>query len=178
MEAGLQAFYDILKRRKSIRQFSGKAIEEEKLARLWEVLRSSPSAANRQPWHFIVLPKKGREKFDQEVLTKDGFHSAPIIIVACAVPDEAWVRKEDGENYAWVDVSIAVTEFITAATAEGLGTCWVASFNLNQAKKLLKLPEEFEIVTLLAVGYPLTPLTVETKQRKELSNILSYHNMT
>ncbi len=174
MGANLQIFYDLVSRRKSVRQYADKDVEEEKLARILEVCRRAPSAANCQPWHFIVLKKTGREKFDRKVLSKEGLRSAPLIIVACAEPDKAWVRHYDGANYAWVDLAIAVTEMVTAATAEGLGTCWVAAFDPKVVRKLLGIPQELQIVALLTIGYPSSPLVKEEKNRKPLEEIVRY----
>src|SRR3990172_12355336 len=121
MDEGLQKFYQLFTRRRSVREFLDSGIEEEKLARLLNILRGAQSAANRQPWHFIVVRGKEREALNRG-FTKEGFRNAPVCIVACAAPDKAWVRKADKKNYAWVDVTIAITEMITAATAEGIAT--------------------------------------------------------
>jgi len=174
MDANLQIFYDLVSRRKSVRQYADKEIEEEKLARILEVGRRAPSAANCQPWHFILLKKAGREEFDRKVLTKEGFRNAPLIIVACVEAGKAWVRHYDGANYAWVDLAIAVTEMVSAATAEGLGTCWVAAFDPKVVRKLLAIPKELQIVTLLTIGYPTSPLVKEEKNRKPLEEIVRY----
>ena len=174
MEEKLNNFYELYTRRKSIREFSDKEIEEEKLSRIFEVLRRAQSAANCQPWHFIVLKKEGREEFNQ-LLKHDGFRKSPVIIVACAEPKKAWVRRYDNVNYAWVDVAIAITEMIAACTAEGLGTCWVAAFDPDKARKLLDIPSHIEIVALIPIGYPKTPLVREEKDRKKLGEILHYN---
>ncbi len=175
MKSNIHDYYDLVCRRKSVRQFADKDIEEEKLSRLLEVLRCSQSAANCQPWQFIILKKAERRNFDKKVLRKESFHSAPLIIAACTEPDKAWVRRDDGANYAWVDVSIAVTEMITAATAEGLGTCWIASFELAWARKLLGVPKNIDIVALIALGYPPAPLEKEVKNRKPLEAVVHYN---
>lgn len=169
----LNAFYDLVERRKSVREFADRNIEPEKLSRLVLTLNRAQSAANRQPWHFIVVEKKGRAALD-ELLYKEGFRSAPVIIAACAEPKTAWVRKADGVNYAWVDVTIAVTEMIGAATAEGLGTCWIASLEPEKVKSVLGIPEEIDIVALIALGYPKAGLVREEKSRKPLGDIIHY----
>lgn len=174
MDTKTQNFYNLICRRKSVRNYTDQDIEEEKLNRILEMARCAPSAANCQPWHFIVLKKEGREEFNRKVLSGFGFHNAPVILVACAEFDKAWERHQDGKNYAWVDVSIAVTEMVTAATAEGLGTCWVASFDPETVRELLNIPEKMDIVTLLTIGYPQTPLKKEDKNRKPLEDIIHY----
>lgn len=169
----LNHFYELYERRKSVREFQDRPVELDKLSRLLMTLNRAQSAANRQPWHFIVLEKKGRSELDG-LLTKEGFRSAPMIIAACADPALAWVRKADRVNYAWVDVAIAVTEMIGAATAEGLGTCWIASLEPERVKQVLCIPAHIDIVGLIAIGYPVAEPVKENKQRKPLGEIIHY----
>ena len=171
MEDRLRIFYELFERRKSIREFLDKDIEKEKVERLKRILQRAQSAANRQPWHFIFVENKGREELNS-VFTKEGFKQAPLVIVACAEPKSAWVRKSDNKNYAWVDVTIAVTEMISAATAEGLGTCWIAAIDPAAVKHILNIPDDIEVVAIIAVGYPKTPLAIEEKNRKRLEDII------
>lgn len=173
MDEKNKIFYELFERRKSVREFLDTEIEQEKIERLIRILQRAQSAANRQPWHFIFVENKGREKLN-EVFTKEGFKNAPLIIAACAEPKNAWVRKADNKNYAWVDASIAVTEMISAATAEGLGTCWVAAIDPEAVKKILGIPKDIEVVSLIAIGYPKTPLTREEKNRKGPEEIIHY----
>lgn len=169
----LKTFYELFDRRKSVREFTDDPVGLDKLSRLLMVLNRAQSAANRQPWHFIVLEKKDRAEFN-EVLTKDGFKNAPVIIVAVADPSQAWVRKYDGKNYAWVDVSIALTEMICVATAEGLGTCWIASLDPEKTGQILGIPSHMEVVGFIALGHPKEPLVKENKVRKPLGEIVHY----
>ncbi|MBI5682008.1 MAG: nitroreductase family protein [Deltaproteobacteria bacterium] len=173
MDERLKIFYELFERRKSIREFLDKDIESEKVERLKGVLQRAQSAANRQPWHFIFVKNKERERLN-EVFIKEGFKHAPLVIVVCAEPKGAWVRKADNKNYAWVDVSIAVTEMISAATAEGIGTCWIAAIDPKVVKNILNIPDDIEVVAIIAVGYPKTPLVREEKNRKMLEDIIHY----
>ena len=173
MDEKIKTFYELFERRKSIRDFLDKEIEKDKLERLLEALRRAQSAANRQPWHFIIIEKEDRKELD-DVFTKEGFKAAPLIIAACAEPSKAWVRKADGKNYAWVDVTIAITEMIAVATAEGLGTCWIAAIEPAKVRDILGIPSHIEVVALIAIGYPKVPLVKEEKNRKTLESIIHY----
>ncbi|OGP25445.1 MAG: hypothetical protein A2X93_04640 [Deltaproteobacteria bacterium GWC2_56_8] len=173
MDEKLKNFYELFERRKSVREFQDRVIEPDVLERLLMTLRRAQSAANRQPWRFIVIEKKDRAELN-EALTKEGFRGAPVIIAACAEPKEAWIRKPDKVNYAWVDVTIAVTEMICAATAEGLGTCWIASLEPARVKEILRIPDGIEIVALIAIGWPKEELKKEEKARKPLEEIIRY----
>jgi nitroreductase len=165
-------FYDILGRRKSVREFMPAPIEPDKLERIMETIRRSPSAANCQPWHFYIIKDDLRRQFDT-VFFKQGFYDAPVVVAGCAIPDRSWKRKCDGKQYAWVDVTIALTELILSATAEGLGSCWVASFDMDKARELLKLPPSYELVSLVVLGYPKEPLEFEEKNRKPKEEIMT-----
>jgi len=139
-----------------------------------EAGRLAPSADNRQPWRFVVvtndkIKEKLRAAYDEE-----WFVSAPVIIVGCAVPKEAWVRM-DGQEYWMVDVAIAMQNMILTATELGLGTCWIADFDEEAARKPLKLPLGVRVVAMTPLGYP-----AEQKRpvgnRKPLSEIVHYNN--
>lgn len=165
-------FYNVLRSRRSVRQYTDRDMAPEVLDRILETGRLAASAANCQPWHFIVIgPKSPQREALNTVFYKDGFKQAPVVIAACAEPSKAWLRKNDGVNFAWVDVTIAVTEMILAATAEGVGSCWVASFDLEKAGKILHIPQGMELVTLITLGYPEEPLDIRKKDRKPKDQI-------
>ena len=169
MTSPVRSFTEIVRLRQSVRRFASRPVEREKLERIKEVGRLAASADNRQPWRFFLLHREGRGEFD--LLLRENFRGAPVVIVACASPAAAWNRRFDGRNYAWVDVSIAVTEMVLAATAEGLGTCWVASLDPAAVRTVLGLEEEWEPVTAVALGYPAEPLEVKTKNRKPMNEV-------
>lgn len=167
MDTKTENFYHVLRSRRSVRQYTDRDIAPEVLGRILEAGRMAASAANCQPWHFIAIDRQSPKRGEiNAVFYKDGFRKAPVVLAACAEPAKAWVRKNDGANYAWVDVTIAVTEMILAATAEGVGSCWVASFDLDKAIEILHIPDGMELVTLLTLGYPEEPLDERKKDRK------------
>jgi nitroreductase len=154
MDDKIEYFYSILKSRYSVRNYLKDEVPDTVIERILEVGREAASAANRQPWAFVICKGKDKKPLN-EVFYKDGFQDAPVVIAALAKPAEAWIRRQDNRNYAYVDVAIAVTEMILAATAEGLGTCWIAAFDCEEAMKILEVPDDMEIVTLVTLGYPL-----------------------
>lgn len=169
MTEAKEYFYEILRLRQSVRSFSSRPVERDKLERIMMVGRLAASAANRQPWKFFLLHREGREDFDR--LIREHFREAPVLLLACAHPSEAWCRRFDDRNYAWLDVGIAVTEMVLAATAEGLGSCWVASFDPAGAREVLGLDEEWEPVTAVALGYAAAPLQRQKKVRKAVEEV-------
>ncbi len=174
MDENLKNFYVLYGRRRSIREFDGDVIiEDVVLERLLNVLRRAQSAANRQPWRFVLVKREENEEFG-EVFTEQGFKEAPVWLVACTDPKEAWIRQADNVNYAWVDATIAVSEMIGAATAEGVGTCWVAAFDPDHVRRLLDIPRDLEVVGIIVMGYAREELRWVEKDRKHLDEIVYY----
>lgn len=166
-------FMDLIERRYSVRKYKNKPIETEKLEKILEAVRIAPTAANKQPFKFIVIKTSGREDELKAIYGAEWFTHAPIVICACAVPEEGWVRS-DGKNYSEVDVTIAMDHLILEATSLGLGTCWIAAFNADAARSVLKLPEGVEPILFTTLGYP--DDEIRPKTRKELSQIVRYEH--
>jgi len=166
-------FMDLINGRYSVRRYKSKPVEGEKLEKILEALRVAPTAANKQPFKFIVVNTAGREEELETIYGADWFTQAPIVICGCAVPGEGWVRR-DGKNYSEVDVTIAMDHLILEATSLGLGTCWIAAFNADAARKVLNLPEGVEPVLFTTLGYP--DDEPRPKTRKELSQIVRYEH--
>jgi nitroreductase len=146
-------FYDVINRRRSVRGYRAERVEEEKLTRVLEAARAAPTAANRQPFKIFVVRDTALREQMLEVYSQQWFARAPVIICICARPAEAWQRG-DGKNYADVDVTIAMDHLVLAATAEGLGTCWIAAFKPDRLREILDLPDELEPIALTPLGYP------------------------
>lgn len=145
--------YETITVRRSIRKYQTRPIEDDKVVRVLEAGRLSPSAANRQPWHFIVITDPQVRARMQAVYDREWFTEAPIILVVCVDPRGAWVRR-DGEPYWKVDAAIALQSMILQATAEGLGTCWIGAFDEAVAKQVLGIPRHIRVVAMTPLGYP------------------------
>lgn len=164
-------FYSVIKRRRSIRKYQRRVVEEDKLKRVLEAARIAPSATNAQPFRFIVVKtREVREKL-RSSYDREWFWRAPVIICACGLIKEAW-RRRDGRSYLDVDVAIAVDHLILAATAEGLGTCWIADFDLEEAKRVLDLPDDVEPIVMTPLGYPAA--SPGPTSRKSLDEIVKF----
>lgn len=145
--------FDLIKRRRSIRKYKETIVEQEKLNAVLEAARLAPSADNKQPWVFIVVTDPHVKKLLRSSYEEEWFIKAPVIIVGCAAPKEAWSRI-DGEEYWKVDVAIAMQNLVLAATELGLGTCWIADFDEKAAKEVLRIPEDVRVVAMTPLGYP------------------------
>ena len=143
-------------KRHSVRAYIAKEIPTEKLDRVLEGGRLAPSAGNLQPWHFVVVTNQQK----RSILSKGRFAKflaeSPVVIVGCG-------DRASSPNWYMVDTAIALQNMVLTATSEGLGTCWVGSFDETQVKRLLGIPEKFKVVALLALGYPREELDLGSK---------------
>ncbi|MCP8304127.1 MAG: nitroreductase family protein [archaeon] len=161
---------EAIRLRRSIRRYKSKEVEKEKIMHVLEAGRLAPSAANRQPRHFIVITDSKVKERLVETYSKDWFIHAPVIIVACADPNEAWVR-EDGEEYWKVDVAIALQNMILCATEEGLETCWIVNFDEQAEKGALGIPPHIRVVAMTPLGYS-DEVKGEVSNRKPLEEVI------
>jgi nitroreductase len=145
-------FSKLIEARYSCRAYRPDPVDEGIVAAAVEAARLAPTAANRQPFQLIIVRTQGREKELRRIYDREWFVQAPLVICACGLPSEGWVRK-DGTNYVYVDVAIAMDHLILAATDHGLGTCWIAAFDVAAAREVLDLPEEVEPVAFTPLGY-------------------------
>lgn len=164
---------EIVKKRYSVRAYKPTSVEDDKLQQVLEASRLAPTAANRQPFHLIVIRTEGREAELRRICGASWFTQAPIIICACGVPSQSWVRR-DGKNYCDVDVAIVMDHLILAAADLGLGTCWVGAFHPDAAREVLGLPDDVEPIAFTPLGYPAD--TPASKKRKPLSEIVRYEH--
>jgi nitroreductase len=166
-------FSELIQRRYSVRAYRPIPVEEDKLHQVLEAARLAPTASNRQPFKIIVVHTAGREAELRRIYDKSWFAQAPLLICACGIPAQNWVRR-DGKNYNDVDVTIAMDHLILAAASLGLGTCWVAAFDTAAARQVLRLPEGVEPIAFTPLGYPAD--TPRPKERKALSELVKYEH--
>ena len=145
-------FSDVIRKRYSVRSYKSDLVDEQKLQLVLEAARLAPTAANRQPFRLIVIHTAGRETELRRIYNQIWFVQAPLIICACSISNEAWVRC-DGKNYSDVDVAIAMDHLVLAATDVGLGSCWIAAFDPAAAREVLGLPDSMEPIAFTPLGY-------------------------
>ena len=140
--------------RRSIREYSHKAIEPEKLERILEAARLAPTARNQQDWKLILVknPDIKEKLIDMAAPHQQFLKGAPILIAACAL-NPAYVMRCGHPAYL-IDLAIVLEHVALQAVREGLGTCWIGSFDENEVKTVLGVPLEVRIVELMSLGYP------------------------
>lgn len=169
------SIHEIIRNRRSVRQYSSKAIPDEVLKRLKDVLRFAPSACNLQPWKFIFVTDNNLKTELSRLANNQSFIvEAPLIVIGCGYPDKAYKRMGGYKNSVDIDIAIALDHLTLAATSEGLGTCWIGAFKEEQVKDLLNVPEKAVITAIMLVGYPASSdliHPISENQRKPESEI-------
>ena len=164
-------FYDVVKSRRSVRSYTGDAIDRESLGRICEAVRWAPSACNLQPWMFrVVLNCETRNKICS-VYKGDWLKKAPGIVLALGNRDIAWKRVE-GNSIIDMDIGIAMEHFVLAAAAEGLGTCWICAFDQDRAHRQFALSPEWEVVAMTPLGYPDPAVPLRPFSRNAMRDII------
>lgn len=165
-------FYDVIETRRSVRSYRGDPVPEDLLTRVLNAARIAPSGGNRQPVRFVVIrDRKNREALVPLCNGQKFIAQAPVVIAACGREIPSNRGGYMGKYGMLVDVAIAVDHLTLAARAEGLGTCWVGSFDNAAIKQFLKVPDDFQVVALTPVGYPEGAPFVKVSNRMPLAEI-------
>ena len=170
---------DLIRSRRSIRKYSDRPVEKEKIINMVEAARLAPSASNGQPWRFFAV--SSREKLDK-IINSTGIinkwtKSAPLIIIACSTGGSVSHiigQTIKGIRYDLLDLGIAVEHMALAATEMGLSTCWIGWFDERKIKKILDIPRRLRIISLLTVGYVADGFKPGEKNRLPMDKILFF----
>jgi nitroreductase len=163
--------FTAISQRSSVRAYKDTDIGEEKLKKILEAARLSPSSSNRQEWKFIVVKnKETRKKLANAAFGQSFIGEVPVVIVACATESKSIMAC--GQPAYTVDISIACAFMILQAYELGLGTCWIDAFKEDKVKKILKIPEHVRVVAMTPLGYPNQPPS--QKFRKSLDQIVCF----
>ena len=146
---------DAIRTRRSVRSYTTKPIPAEVMERMRQALRLAPSACSIQPWRFILVTDPAlRREVAQAASGQKWMADAPVTVVGCGLPEQAYRKMGGYGNSVDVDVAIAMDPLTLAAVAEGLGTCWIGAFDEAKVKGLLGIPKEVKVVAMAPVGYP------------------------
>ncbi len=169
-------FLALARSRYSYRDYdSTRPVEKEKIFRILEAGRMAPSAANRQPWTFMVVTTEEMLPKIHQCYPASWFQKAPAILIVKGRRSEAWTRRNDGYNAIETDLTIAMDHMILAATAEGLATCWIAAFDPQVLYRALGLQKDEVIFSITPVGYAGDDVSAKrSKSRKPLSDIVTW----
>jgi nitroreductase len=143
---------DVIRTRKSTRNYKDKDVEEEKINLILEAARLAPSWANKQCWNYVVVSDKEKIQKLAAGIINSWMKNTTLVIVACADPKKS--GSKNGMDYYLVDVAISMEHLVLAATSLGLGTCWIGGFDETKVKKILNIPEKIKVVAMTPIGYP------------------------
>ncbi|MFW6138027.1 MAG: nitroreductase family protein [Spirochaetota bacterium] len=177
------AFTDLVKQRKSVRKYTERTLERDKVINCIEAARLAPSAENSQPWRFIVIDEHHYKNRFCTTVTRGIYRptrfirNAPVIVVILARLDIVANRlgkAVQGTSYYLLDTGIAGEHLVLQAQEQGIGTCWIGWFNAGRAKKFLKVGRSYRVVSLIAMGYPAAGST-KNRPRHSLDKIMCFN---
>lgn len=154
---------EAIRKRRSIRKYTGEPIPRKDLEKVVDAGRLAATGSNQQPWDFIVVTD--RAMIERLKVAAEWMEKAAAIIAVVMDPSSRW----------WVeDGSAAVENMLIASTALGYGSCWLEGYTLpheEEFKKLLGVPEEKRLLTLVPIG---VPVEEPTREKKSLQEVLHW----
>lgn len=171
----LMTFHELIQKRESVRNYDHRAVETEKLQLILQAGRLAPSACNRQPWTFYLISKPENLKLMHQCYSGTWMYDAPHILAVAGQRDAAWTRKADGYNSLETDLTIAMDHIILAATAQGIGTCWISNFDPEKLKETGLFKSDEIVFAITPLGYSdKETFRSSQKIRNDLSEMVVY----
>ncbi len=177
-------FSELIKIRQSVRSYSDKAVEKEKIEQCLEAARLAPSASNSQPWKYIVVDEEELKNkvalatFDKIVKFNRFAVQAPVIIViVLEKPKLVTQMGIEIKKREWplIDIGISAEHFCLQAAELGLGTCMIGWFDQKRIQELLNIPKKKTIGLIITLGYAPDDYALRKKSRKEPSEVIEYN---
>lgn len=143
-------FLGLAKKRYAVRNYQNRGVEQEKLMQVLEAGRVAPTGGNLQPQRLVVVQTAdGLAKLGKAA----NIYGAPLAIVVCTDTGKTWTRPQDGKKLTDIDAAIVTDHMMLAATELGLGSVWVCWFDKVVLRQQFQLPEQWEPVNILVLGY-------------------------
>jgi nitroreductase len=169
-------FSEVVRTRASIRDYDpSRPVPRPVLERILEAGRLAPSAANRQPWRFLVMSSPEALEKVRRCYAKPWFQDAPLVLAVIGSVEAAWTRQADGWNSLETDLAIAMDHLVLAAVSEGVGTCWVANFLPDVLRTALDLGPDQRVFAMTPLGYPRQDADAgRLKERKPFDEVVEF----
>jgi nitroreductase len=173
---------ELILTRQSDRKYEDRPVEKEKLDRIIEAARMSPSANNAQPWKFIVVTDGGLAgkiavAASAKLLGMNSFvEQAPVQIIIVREKADLQTRAASvvkKRDYSLIDIGIAAENICLQAEAEGLGSCILGWFDEKAIKKHLGIPSDKRVELIITIGYSLSQQ--RDKKRKPHEATVSFN---
>ena len=147
-------FLELVNTRYAVRSYTSQPIENDKLTKILEAGRMAPTGGNLQPQRLVVVRQpEGLQKLSKAA----NIYGAPLAIIVCADTTKTWTRPQDGKKLTDIDASIVTDHMMLQATELGLASVWVCWFDKVELRKQFALPEQWEPVNILVLGYGAEP---------------------
>ena len=155
--------HDLITHRWSPRAFATKPVPADVLRSLFEAARWAPSSNNEQPWAYLVATQDDAENFANMVSVLVEFNAnwakkAPVL--ALAVSELSFAKNGTPNRNAQYDTGAASALLTVEATSRGLFVHQMAGFDPAKARQVFSIPEGWEPIAALALGYPGDPATL------------------
>lgn len=168
-------FMDISRKRHTVRKYARTPVEQEKIEKILEAGRWAPTAVNAQPQKILVLDTKenlekvrefctfgwqkkyadlAKESDTAEHKASVFYYGAPVVMMICYDETDCWTHPESGKSSGATDATIVAVHMMMEAASLDLGTAWISYFDEKKARKLLGIPNNWQPVCMLYVGYP------------------------
>jgi len=180
----MQSFLDLVRRRYSLRSYSAKPVERDKIERCLEAGRMAPSACNSQPWHFVAVDEAEQVHRIAEACLLPGSKlnsftaSVPAFIAVVAEkPKLSAALGSLVKNKALylLDLGMAAEHICLQAAEEGLGSCMLGWFNEKKIRRILQIPRSRRIPLLISLGYAPEDAKTPEKRRKSSAETISWN---
>ena len=146
------SFLHLAEERYSVRKFSAKPVEKEKLDLILQAGRLAPTACNNQPQLILVL--ESAEALARLKKCTPCHFDAPTALIVCYDKDVSWKRPYDEKDHGDIDASIVCAQMMLEAAELGLGTTWVCYYDPAAVVRAFSLPENLVPSSILPLGYP------------------------
>lgn len=146
-------FLEFSRKRYSVRSYSDRPVEQEKIDKILQAAMIAPTAVNYQPQKIYILKSPAALNKIRSI-TKSTYH-APLVFLICSDTERSWHSHfVDGYDSGEMDASIVCTHMMLEAEDLGLGSVWILLFDPKKVKNVFGLPDHIRPHCLLAVGYP------------------------
>ncbi len=162
---------NLIRNRGSIRSYKDKPIPRQELLNIVESARLAQSAANRQPWEFILVTDTSTKKGLVSAARNQAFVGEAAAVIVC-LADPKRSAKVGVFDAFLIDLAIAIENMALTAWELGIGSCWIGAFDEEKVKKMFNIPANLRVVSLLTLGYPNEQ--PRGKNRRPLDEILHY----
>jgi len=163
--------YETIAKRRSVRKYQERPLDEEALKRIMKAVSYAPSAKNIQPYVFIMVrDPEVKAKLAAAAFGAKWMAEAPVVLVVLGNVEDAYGTMGGFQSSVFIDAAIAIDHLTLAATAEGLGTCWIGAFSEEKVIDILGLEDnDWRVVAMVPIGYSMDE--PEPRPRKSISEL-------